>query len=985
MTTSRERRPSTGGLALKPLDPQAPEPMRTLAQRLRDLLAEAGFTGVRDIAATCGLGRSTVSDALSGSRAPTWTTVAALLRVGGAAASTRWQRAVEEAKESEREWKSARRGRSDGTGAAALGITAAARGAAGTGPGTFSVRAPYGELPGRVRGRDELLAALERDVTEGCDRIQVLYGLGGCGKTTVALRLARFAHGLGHHVFWISGASRDRLSTGMRQVARELGVSEHEIDAAWSGRSSATDLVWRALDGAERPWLLVVDNLDEQSVASPEDGMVGDGTGWIRAGTAGLTVVTSRIGNPALWGGAAACRPVDTLAAQDGAAVLIDLAGEAGSEADARRLAEQLGGLPLALRLAGSFLARARRGIGLLTAGGDGGPVRDFAGYMRELERLGAELLDRGERSDGLADERRLRRLVGRTWEMSLDLLAGQGIPEARPLMRLLSCFGRAPFPMDLLRTALEKDPELLPGDAARCEAAIEALVDLSLLGVEDIPLAFDHGTESVAVLTCLTAHPLVLETNALQIRNAPERTRTRLWRSASVIATLLALVGTGPETWKIWQLLIPHVRAGLRQVPDAPEDALVAFLRAGMAARNYAAGSNNHALMRELASALSERAPALPEGHPTRLAARRISYDHWDDSDRSAEAKQVYEAYIRHYGAADERTVSARRAWATALRRAGRVAEAERELRAMAEAACQLSQPKPVLVIADLVQVLVKQGRADEAAEQARELLAAPDGPEATLDIPLAHQAAHALDAAGLLTGAETYYRKILVRLEEAAEEGSPLYRDMIRHLADNLAQQDRADEAVDLLDGLLDWYRANTATATNRVNTLVRLAEKRSRLQLVSDQPERAEAGLRDLLTEEFAELDPADASVIRLRFLLVDVLLVQKRCAEAERMLDEAERDLTEAGGNPAVPQWALPLWRARCRCAHGRCDQAVVIYDELLAAVAGHEELAATIAAEAGECRQALADPDPDPPPAPTLTAPTPAPPPPPSDA
>ncbi|MGM9468758.1 hypothetical protein [Streptomyces murinus] len=417
--------------------------------------------------------------------------------------------------------------------------------------------------------------------------------------------------------------------------------------------------------------------------------------------------------------------------------------------------------------------------------------------------------------------------------------------------------------------------------------------------------------------------------------------------------------------------------------MPDAPEGALVAFLRAGIAARNYAAGSNNHALTRELASALSERAPALPEGHPTRLAARRVSYDHWDDSDRSAEAKQVYEAYIRHYGADDERTVSARRAWATALRRAGRVVEAEQELRAMAEAARQLSQPKPVLVIADLVQVLVKQGRTDEAAETARELLAVPDGPEDTLDIPLAHQAAHALDAAGLLTGAETYYRKILVRLEEAAEEGSPLYRDMIRHLADNLAQQDRADEAVDLLDGLLDWYRANTATATNRLNTLVRFAEKRSRLQLVSDQPERAEAGLRDLLTEEFAELDPADASVLRLRFLLVDVLLVQKRCADAERMLDEAERDLTEAGGNPAVPRWALPLWRARCRCAHGRCDQAVVIYDEVLAAVAGHEELAATIAAEAGECRQALADPAP--PPAPALTAPTPTPPPPPSDA
>ncbi|MEU3026644.1 hypothetical protein ACPCBC_14730 [Streptomyces incarnatus] len=967
---------------LKPLDPQAPEPMRQLARRLRELLADAGFTGVRDIAAVCGLGRSTVSDALSGSRAPTWTTVAALLRVGGRGASTQWQRAVEQAKESEREWKSARRSRPDGAGASAPAeATAATREAADAGPGTFSVRAPYGELPCRVRGRDELLTALESVVTEGSDRIQVLCGLGGCGKTTVALRLARFAHGLGHHVFWISGASRDRLSTGMRQVARELGVSEHDIDAAWSGRSSATDLVWRALDGADRPWLLVVDNLDEPSTAASADGSVGDGTGWIRTSPAGITVVTSRIGNPGLWGGTAECRPVDTLAPEDGAAVLVDLAGAAGSEADARRLAEQLGGLPLALRLAGSYLARTRRGVGLLTAGDDQGPpVRDFAGYMRELGRLGAELLDRGEPQGGTADERRLRRLVGHTWEMSLDLLAGQGIPEARLLMRLLSCFGRAPFPMEMLRAALEKDAELVPGGAERCEAAIEALVDLSLLGVENLALSVDHEAGSVSTLPWLTAHPLVLETNALQIRNAPEQTRTHLWRAASVIVTLCGLVPPVPETWKIWQLLVPHVRTGLRQVPDTPGDALVAFLCAGIVARNYATGSNNHALSRELASALRERAAALPEAHPTRLAVRHVNHDQLDDADRSAEANQVYEAYLRHYGAGHEATVSARLAWAKALSRTGRVAEAEQELRAMAQTAHQLSQPKPVMVIAELVHMLVEQGKVDEAAEEARELLADPGVWKD--DVVLAHQAAHALDAAGLLTGAETYYRGILVRLEEAEEKGSPLYRDMTWHLADNLAEQDRVNEAADLLGGLLDWYRANPAADTGRVDTLEWLANRRACLRMASDQAERAEAELRDVLTEEFTRLDAADPAVMRLRFLVVDTLLAQKRPTDAERALDEVERDLTQVGGGPEVPRWALPLWRARCRCAHDRCDQAVVIYDEVIAAVADNQDLAASITAEAEECRQALADPAP--PPAPTLTAPASTPPPPPSD-
>ncbi|QHC32113.1 hypothetical protein [Streptomyces sp. HF10] len=908
--------------------------------------------------------------------------MAALLRAGGERADTRWQRVVEEAKESEREWKSARRERPDRAGVAAVfGITPAAREAADAGPGTFSVRAPYGELPGRVRGRDELLAALERDVTEGSDRIQVLHGLGGCGKTTVALRLARFAQGLGRHVFWISGASRDRLSTGMRQVSRELGVPEHDIDAAWSGRSSATDLVWRALDGADRPWLLVVDNLDEPSVAASVDGVVGDGTGWIRSSAAGLTVVTSRVGNPLLWGGSAACRPVDTLTPEDGAAVLVDLAGAAGSEADARQLAEQLGGLPLALRLAGSYLARTRRGVGLLTLGDGRRSVHDFAGYARELERLGAELLDRGEPQGGSADERRLRRLVGHTWEMSLDLLAGQGIPEARLVMRLLSCFGRAPFPMEFLRVAMEHDTELVPGGAERGEAAIEALVDVCLLGVEDIPISFDHDTQADMVLACLTAHPLVLETNAFQIRNAPERTRTRLWRKAAVIATWSRL-SAHPETWKIWQHLMPHVRAGLRQVPDAPEGLLVAFLLTGISARNYASASNNHTLSRELASALAERAAALPEGHPTRLAAQRAHYDRWDDVDRSAEAHEMYEAHLRYHGADHEATLSARLTWANALRRAGQVTEAEEELRAMVEAEGRLARSTSVEVIADLVRVLVEQGKTDEAGAEARELLAALDGHGVDLDIRLAHQAAHALDAAGLLAEAETYYRSILVQLQDAREEGSPLYRDMTRHLADNLVRQDRTNDAVDLLGGLLNWYRASPAGATDRVQTLLRLADKRARLQMASDQAERAEAELRDLLTEEFAGLDSADAAVLRLRLLVVNTLLAQKRPTDAERVLDEAERDLTEIGGNSEVPRWALPLWRARCRCAHDRCDQAVVIYDEVIAAVADNQDLAASITAEAEECRQALADPAP--PPAPTLTAPASTPPPPPSD-
>ncbi|AZM56430.1 hypothetical protein DMA15_30815 [Streptomyces sp. WAC 01529] len=331
---------------LKPVEPQAPEEMRALAMGLRRLLGKHGFSGVRDVSGTCGLSRTTVSDALGGSRAPSWSTVSALLKCCRVQPDAAWRRAQEDAKAAEREWR--RRTRAgDASGPDPSPHTAPATAV----PGTFTVRAPYGELPPRVRGRDGLMAELQRALTADRDRIQVLYGLGDCGKTTVALGLARLAKDQGHQVFWLSAATRDSLVTGMRQVARDLGVPEPRIEEAWSGRASATDLVWHALDGAQRPWLLVVDNVDEPGRTASLHGSPGDGTGWIRPSGAGLTVVTTRIGNPAMWGGEATCRPVDVLSPEDGAEVLVDFAGNAGPMADARALARRLGGMPLALKL----------------------------------------------------------------------------------------------------------------------------------------------------------------------------------------------------------------------------------------------------------------------------------------------------------------------------------------------------------------------------------------------------------------------------------------------------------------------------------------------------------------------------------------------------------------------------------------------------------------------------------------------------------
>lgn len=950
------------GLTQAPVDPDVPEKVRELVHRLRHLLDRAGFTGVREIASACGLGRTTVSDALSGTRVPTWSTVAALLRLCRVTPDTTWRLAQEAAKSAELERKSARRTERRG------GVTSTARATTATSavhdspstalPGTFSVRAPYGELPPRVRGRDTLLAALEGELTEFGDRVQVLHGLGGSGKTTVALQLARYAHGKGHRVFWVSAATRDRLATGMRQVARELRVPEQEIEAAWSGRSSATDLVWRALDDADEPWLLVVDNVDEPSVGAPDDGTVGDGTGWIRSSPAGLTLVTTRIGNPMVWGGGAECRPVDTLSPVDGAEVLVDFAGAAGPVADARQLSERLGGLPLALRLAGSYLARAKRGFGLLRRPDrGGGPVRDFAGYVQQLDRLGTELLDRGEPEGGLAGEPRLRRLVSRTWEMSLDLLAGQGLPEGRDLMRLLSCFGRAPLPVEALLTALEVQPDLFPEGRERGEAALEALVDLSLLAVEDITLTADHETSAYGVLACLTAHPLVLETNALQMRNAPEGTRAQLWRLAALIADQFSQVPNVPELWKVWQLLVPHITAGIRAVPREYGDTLVTFLEVGLSAYRYTALSNNYGLNREVTALLVEGSQTLPHDHPLRTTIHRAYNETLSGQEWVSATGKLFEELHEQLGPDHPETVQARFGWARALRRQGELGNAERELRAAVDAMLRLPRTSSNLVVAqaELVDTLAEQGKPEEAASEARTLMTTLGTEEDGFDVGLAHHAAHALDSAALLPEAEELYRRILTALENATATRSPLYRDMARHLAENLVRQDRGREGLDLYGELLDQYRSEPHDLATHGSAMARLYRARVGLQIEFEEADRAEAELRAFLDEDLNGLDPADPSVVLTRFMLVQVLLSLDAGA-AERELDLLEADLAGATAMD-LPSWSCNLWRARCRCTQGRCAEAVAVYDKVIEEVADDPAFVRALTDESAECRLA----------------------------
>jgi tetratricopeptide (TPR) repeat protein len=524
------------------------------------------------------------------------------------------------------------------------------------------LRPPTGRLPEQVRGRVDLLSLLTKKAKTSDGYVHVLAGLGGVGKSTIAISVADVAMDLGRTVWWVPAVDSATIAAVLLGLARELGAPSSDVDEALAGRRDASGLVWRYLEKTAG-WVLVFDNaddVDELRTGHDRHGPIVDGMGWLRPSHHGMVLVTSRISDATMWGRHAIVHAVPALSEQDGAKVLLDLAPAAGNVAEARQLSVRLGGLPLALHHAGSYLASSFA------------DERTFNSFQDSLKQHFGRLMDRRGMDD--------RSTVMATWELSLDALARRGIDDARPLLQILSCFAAAsPVPYRLLQGIGRS------GALTSCNLSdtLSALVAVGLL--ETRPSPADENRTDILV------HPLVAETQ--RARFTPEDKRIVLEGAVNGFGEAVATLDRAkPTEWPIWLQLLPHINVLLspQRIEDVSESTLHRLLEVASFTIDTLIWAGRWQTALDLARRAVIASVPLGKDHPTTLGARHYLAEALMNNGQLQNAEDEFRKVLRLretiLGRTHRSSLETRARLGFCLRLAKRPEEAEKEFKIVLE-----------------------------------------------------------------------------------------------------------------------------------------------------------------------------------------------------------------------------------------------------------------------------------------------------------
>jgi tetratricopeptide (TPR) repeat protein len=726
---------------------------------------------------------------------------------------------------------------------------------------------PFASLGGLFAGRDEDLTELHTALLDAKGAPVALYGLGGIGKTRLAIEYAWSREAVYSALLFVSASDGAALNAGLAALTAFENLDLPEKEARDDATKITAVLRWLEQNPT---WLMILDNVDDRSAVAEVAKLMPRLKG-------GHVVITARASNfPAF------VRKLEVSTLDEDAArqFLLDRTGADRSKSKddvalARTLARELGGLALGLEQAGAQIATDRIG---------------FARYLKLWSEGREKALTWADATVTGSD-----RTLATTWATSVARLS----PESRRLLDRLASLAPDLVPDLLLDVAVPGDSS--DADAYKARGGLYAYSLISGVTAEGGPPGF-------------FVHRLVQD---FASRAMSDEQRAQALREALEWVNV-AFIGDPQDVrnWSVLDPLAPHALAVARHADEAgiAEPTGRLFNNLGVLFDVKAEYAQAETLKRRaLAIAEKKYGPDHPEV-AIRLSNLAILLD---TTNRPGEAEPLYRRALaideKSHGA-DHPNVAIRLSnLSELLRTTNRLAEAEPLIRralAIDEKRLGSGHPNVAIRLNNLTALFQATNRLAEAEPLARRALAideksyGPDHPNVAISL---NNLAQLLQDTNRLAEAEPLMSRALAIDEQSLGPDHPNVAIRLNNLAQLLQDTNRRAEAEPLMRRALAIdersYGSDHPKVGRGLNNLAVLLRGTNRLA-------EAEPLMRRALTIDETSYGPNHPNVATRLTNLGQLLRDTNRDAEAEPLM---RRSLTigEQSHGPDHPKLAIRL--------------------------------------------------------------------------